>query len=489
MSDLLKKDAGALVKAIKSGKTSAVEAVQACLDQVARRNGALNAVVTVDADGAMQSARDADAALARGDAVGPLHGLPMTIKDSWETAGLRTTAGAKEYENHIPTSDAVPVARLKAAGAIVFGKTNLPAYAADIQSYNDVFGLTNNPWDVGRTAGGSSGGAAAALASFMTPLELGSDLAGSIRVPAAMCGVYGHKPSFRAIPMRGHIPGPPGMLSGADLAVAGPLARSAKDLKLAMDVLTGPDEREGRGWTLKFPKPRHKSIKDYRVACWFDDLYAPVQSALGDQLAALGDALERAGAKVDRAARPSFTLAENHAVYLHLLGAVVGAGLPDPVFTQMRRGLPLLKIMNKVGKVPGELVEYVTGCTQRTRDWMAINEARTRLRAAWDVFFKDYDIVLAPVLPTNAFLHNTKGNVVNRKLDIDGKSHDYLELFIWPGLAGTSYLPVSTAPIGVAADGLPASVQIIGPYLEDNSCLDFADKLSSVFGGFTAPPQ
>ncbi len=488
MNTLSTRSASALVKAIKDKKLSAVEVLQAALERIKARNGAINAIVSVDEAGAMARAKEADAALARGEDWGPLHGLPMTIKDSWETAGLRTTSGAREFANYVPAEDAVPVARLKAAGAIVFGKTNLPTYAADIQSYNALFGTTNNPWDQSRTVGGSSGGAAAALATGMTPLELGSDLAGSIRVPAAMCGVYGHKPSYRAIPMRGHVPGPPGTLSEADLAVAGPLARSAEDLSLAMDVLTGPNACEAKAWQLQFPKPRRKALKDYRVACWFDDPYCPVQAALRDKLEELADKLEKAGAQVDRKARPPFSLKDNHDIYLGLLGAVVGAGLPPHLFRQMQRGLPLARLAQRLGAVPPEMVTYLEGCTQRTRHWIANNEARTRLRAGWDGFFDQYDVLLTPVLPTNAFVHNTKGNVLNRKLEIDGRTRHYLDLFIWCGLATTSYLPVSTAPVGLDAAGLPSGVQIIGPYLEDRTCMDFAARLDRLTGGFIPPP-
>ena len=489
MDALTEQSATATVKAIKAKKTSAVEVLRAQLDRIKAKNDAINAVVTLDEDGAMARAKAADEALAKGESWGPLHGLPMTIKDSWETQGLRTTAGAKEYANHVPKVDAAPVARLKAAGAIVFGKTNLPAYAADIQTDNPLFGKTNNPWNAQLTVGGSSGGAAAALATGMTALELGSDLAGSIRVPAAMCGVYGHKPSFRAMPMRGHIPGPPGTLSEADLAVGGPLARHGEDLGLAMDVLAGAGGREAVGWTLKFPKPRHKALKNYRIACWFDDPYCPVQGALRDQLEAMADSLEKEGVHVDRQARPAFSLEHNHDIYFSLLAAVAAAGLPPGSFSQLDRGLPLLKLAARLGLVPKALADYAKGATQQAREWIGVNEARAHLRAGWDQFFTEYDLILTPVLPTNAFAHVTEGSVVKRKLEIDGTVRNYLDLFIWPGLAGASYLPASVAPIGVCADGLPGAVQIIGPYLEDKACMDFAVRLGKVFGGFVAPPQ
>src|SRR5690606_37586313 len=216
-------------------------------------NPALNAIVATDIEAARERARAADAALAAGESWGPLHGVPITIKDTFEVAGMPTTAGAKELRDHRPSSNAVAVQRLLDAGAIVFGKTNVPLYAGDLQTYNEVYGSTSNPWDLHRTPGGSSGGAAAALAAGLTALELGSDIGGSIRTPSHFCGVCGLKPSYGIIPSRGHIPGPPGTLSEADISVTGPMARSVDDLELALDILAGPDTPAAKGWRLELP--------------------------------------------------------------------------------------------------------------------------------------------------------------------------------------------------------------------------------------------
>ena len=224
--------------------------------------------------------------------LGPLHGVPMTVKDSFSTAGMRTTSGAPELADHVPTEDAAPVAAVRRAGAVVWAKTNLPIYAGDMQSYNEVFGTTCNPWDLERTPGGSSGGSGAALAARFTPLEIGSDIGGSIRLPANMSGVYGHKPSYGIVPAHGQIPGPPGTLTQADIAVAGPMARTAADLQLALDLMTGPDRWNSPAWRLELPPPRAADIGTFRVATWFDDAACPLDPEVADALHGFVDRLE-----------------------------------------------------------------------------------------------------------------------------------------------------------------------------------------------------
>ena len=256
MSELGFRSATDLVQAMKAKEVGSRELLDHLLARVDEHNPALNAVVTLDAERARTAADAADAATARGEDLGPLHGLPMTIKDVFETEGIRSTSGAPELMGHVPTRDAGAVARLKAAGAIVFGKTNLPLYAGDLQTFNEPFGVTNNPWDTSRTTGGSSGGAAAALAAGLTPLELGSDIGGSIRNPSHMCGTVGLKPSFGVVPQDGYLSGPTGLRS-LDINVVGPMARSVDDLSLAFDVLAGP----GR------PRPARDGL---RLAAWFD---------------------------------------------------------------------------------------------------------------------------------------------------------------------------------------------------------------------------
>ncbi len=298
MDDLAYESARSISAAIRDGRLKSRDHLEAMLDRIERLNGPLNAVVTLDAERARREADAADAALSRGVKLGPLHGVCMTIKDSFETQGMRTTSGAPELSDYVAETDAVPVARLREAGAVIVGKTNLPIYAGDAQSYNEVFGQTNNPWNVERTPGGSSGGAAAALAAGFTPLELGSDIGGSIRGPAHTCGVTGHKPSFGIVPALGQIPGPPGTLTQADLAVAGPMARDVDDLELALDVLAGPDDWHRVGYRLELPPPRHTELRNYRIAVWLDEPSCPLDASVRALLGEAAKSLESAGARV-----------------------------------------------------------------------------------------------------------------------------------------------------------------------------------------------
>ena len=304
MSDLHWLSAIELATEIREGRVSSREALDHLLDRQARLDGPINAVVTIDAPRARAEADAADAARARGELAGPLHGLPMTVKDSLMTAGMRTTSGAPELADNVPTEDSWPVDAMRRAGAVIYGKTNLPIYAGDLQSYNEVFGTTHNPWNVDRTPGGSSGGSGAALAAGFTPLEIGSDIGGSIRFPAHMSGVVGHKPSYGIVPAHGQIPGPPGTLTLADLAVVGPMARTVDDCVLGLDLMAGPNRWDSPAWRLELPPATRTEAKGLRVAAWLDDEFCPVDDDVKTLLAGACTALEGAGAHVDADARP-----------------------------------------------------------------------------------------------------------------------------------------------------------------------------------------
>lgn len=465
--------------AIRTGVVSSREYLEVLLDRVERLNPALNAVVTLDAERARREADAADRALAEGREVGPLHGVAMTIKDSFQTVGMRTTSGAPELSDHIPDLDAVPVARLRAAGAVIFGKTNLPIYAGDTQSYNDVFGQTNNPWNVERTPGGSSGGSAAALAAGFTPLELGSDIGGSIRGPASTCGVFGHKPSYGIVPALGQIPGPPGTLTQADIAVAGPMARRVEDLELALDILAGPDEWHAPGYRLELPPPRHGNVADYRVAVWLDEPSCPVDDAVRERLEAAADALESAGATVDREARPDFTFDYATRVFGQLLGAAMCGGFSHQEIEELaERGLH--------EEEEGALA--ARWASQRHRAWLSANERRLQMRRKWHDFFKEWDAVLLPCLPTTAIPHDHSEPMGARRIVVNGEARPYGEQTLWVGLTGVAFLPATVVPVGAASDGLPVGLQIAGPFLEDRTTLDLARRLSEEIGGFEPPP-
>ena len=476
--DLCYQSTATLAAAIRAKQVSSREVLDALVERIERHDGDLNLVVTLDVERARRDAAAADDALARGDWRGPLHGVPMTIKDSFQTAGLRTTSGAPELEHHVPTADAVPVARLRAAGAVIFGKTNLPLYAGDVQSYNAVFGQSNNPWDPSRTPGGSSGGSAGALAAGFTPLELGSDIGGSIRNPSHSCGVAGHKPSYRLVPAQGQIPGPPGTLTQADIAVAGPMARSVEDLELALDVLAGPDEWESVGWSLALRPARHERLEDFRIAAWIDDEFCPPSREVSSLLDGAVDAIERGGATVAREARPDFTLTYASRVFDQLLGAAECGGFSyDEIESMATRVLT------------GDHDPGMEHSVLRHRAWLSANERRLQMRKKWFHFFKEWDAVLLPVSPVPAIAHDHSEPMSRRTILVDGERRPYGDLIKWMGVTGVAYLPATVVPVGVTSEGLPVGIQIAGPYLEDRTTLSIARHLERLLGGFRPPPR
>ncbi|HIF95128.1 MAG: amidase [Myxococcales bacterium] len=481
MSELGTRSARDLAAMIRRKEISSRELLDYFLGAVAEKNTALNAVVTLDEESARKSADEADEAVARGDALGPLHGLPITIKDSFETAGLRTTAGAPEFKDHVPTRDADAVAKLRQAGAVVFGKTNLPFMAADVQSYNELFGCSNNPYDITRTPGGSSGGAAAAVAAGLTSFELGSDIGGSIRTPAHWNGIYGHKPTYGLVPDRGHVPGPPGSVGPTDLTVAGPLARSAEDLAMTFDVLAGADADNEIGWRLDLPKPRHQRLSDFRVAVWFDDPALPIDDSVRARFEATVEALRGAGVQVDEKARPDFALPDLIRVYYQLLMPIMLAGIPKAVLAGVEQAA------NSFAQDDfSDAAESARAPLIRHRDWVGKNEFRHKLRAVFHRFFADYDVLLCPVNPVPAIPHD-HSSFAGRTIEINGQGRPYNDLFGWIAMATTCYLPATVAPIGPTPEGLPVGAQIVGPYLEDRTTIEFARLLGEVVGGFSPP--
>ena len=449
------KSAVELTRAIRQGELTSSELLEIYLERIKRYNSAVNAVVAMDVAKARARAVQADKALARGELWGPLHGLPMTVKDAFEVVGMPATAGDPEFKNHMPTQNAIAVQRLIDAGAIIFGKTNMPFHAKDLQTFNKVYGTTNNPWDLTRTPGGSSGGSATALAMGFTPLELGSDIAGSLRIPAHFTGIYAHKPTFGVVPRYGHFPPLPGKVTprtmpGRPLFVAGPMARDTDDLELAMDILTTPGKSDvdvSRPQLLPGPQ---KPLQDFRVAVWFTDPYpeAEVDAQVMPVLLNTVNQLRKAGVQVDENARPGIDLRESLMLFLD-------------IYYQMAK-LPL----------PRELV-------------MRQKKMQTR----WAKFFESYDVLLAPVTPTAAFLHDQTQPKEARELMINGKHRSYMASnFAWTLMAVVSGLPATAAPVGLSGSGLPVGIQIIGANLEDRKTIAFAKELSKLVGGFVAPP-
>jgi len=477
VSELAYSSAVAIADRIRQREISSREAVDYFLARVETLDEPINSVVTIDAERARTEADAADAALARGEVRGPLHGVPMTVKDSFQTAGMRTTSGAPELASFIPTENAWPVARLREAGAIIFGKTNLPIYAGDLQSYNKVFGTTNNPHDVSRTPGGSSGGSAAALACGFTPLELGSDIGGSIRLPSHMSGIVGHKPSYGIVPAHGQIPGPPGTLTLADLAVAGPMARTIQDLKLGLDIMAGPNRWEKPAWHLELPPPRRPTLKQYRVAAWLDDPACRVEPEVGQLLEGAAQKLAAAGVRVDHDARPEFTLEKVADTFFALLQAALAGGVPADRLDEYAA---------TVGDMPAAHTRRLLA--MRHRQWLSYNERRLQMRKRWEEFFTQWDAILLPVMPCPAIAHDHSEPMASRMASVGAEQRPYWDLTTWMAPAGACYLPVTVIPVGRLKNGLPTGIQIVGAYLHDRTTLDLAEHLLPLVGGCPRPP-
>jgi amidase len=473
--------ATSLAAGIARREVSSTEVLEHLVDRIERLDGPINSIVQWDLDRARAAAFEADAAVMRGDDLGPLHGVPMTIKDSFQTEGCITTSGAPELAGFVPTEDAWPVARLRDSGAIPFAKTNLPLYAGDIQTFNEVYGTTNNPYDTSRTPGGSSGGAAAALAMGFTPIELGSDIGGSIRVPAHYCGVVGHKSSYALVPGHGHIPGPAGTFTSADIGVFGPMARSVGDLQVELDVLAGPDRWNAPAWKLDLPASTADGLAAFRIAGWLDDPWCPVDADTTRVLTSLVETIESAGGRVDLDARPDFSLERATDTYLPLLFAALANGFPPEALDHMAANTD-----------DTHLGAAMRGTAMRHQDWLGHNERRLQLREKVARFFDGFDAILMPIHPRPAIPHDHEGNTSTRSVAIDGVDRSYMELFRWIALASAAYLPSTVVPVGTSADGLPIGVQIVGPYLHDRTTLHLAEHIETLVnardGGPLRPP-
>jgi amidase len=474
----------ALVAELRSSRISAVEALEQAIARIEGGDGAINAVVVRDFQRARAAAVVADAALARGDRR-PLLGVPMTVKESFNVAGLPTTWGVADANATRPLHDAVAVSRLKASGAVIIGKTNVATHLGDWQSVNAVYGRTRNPWDLARTPGGSSGGAAAALAAGFVALELGSDLFGSLRVPAHCCGVFAHRPTSGLIPMRGHAPpGTPELSVGVDIefGVAGPLARSAGDLALALDVLAGPDDAQAAAYRLALPAARHAHLRDFRVLVLESHPLLPLSSEVGTAIQRFANDLRSAGATVADTSPLLPDLTHLAETFNWLLMALLGASFPDAAYASRQE---------RVARIPAEAKSreavQARALVSSYRDWLRAQRARAAISHQWRQLFREWDVVACPVLPTAAFPHDD-AEMEQRTIAIDGRRIPYGLQAVWSDPASLSGLPATAMPIGLGSSGLPIGVQIMGPYLEDRTTLGFAQLAEREFGGYRAPP-
>ncbi len=466
---------------IRTKKTTARDVLEAYLDRVERFNPALNAIVVSDFEGARQRADDLDTLAARGEWQGPLHGVPMTIKESYNIAGMPTTWGVPALKDNIAEKNAMTVDRLNNAGVNLFGKTNVPLLLADWQSFNDIYGVTNNPWNLELSPGGSSGGAAAALAAGMTGLEAGSDIGSSIRNPAHFCGVFGHKPSYGVITPRGHML--PNVLTYADISVVGPLARTAQDLRIALDVMAGPDEMDGPGWRLNLPSATKTRLADFKVAVMMSEPGSAVDREMTDVLQALVDRIAAAGVTVDDTARPDVDFTRAHELYVLLLRAATSARMdPEQIEAQRAEAAAL---------DPGDDSYYarmLRGNTMGHSEWLRLNNERAHLRRSWAAFFEEYDLLLCPVAASAAQPHDHEGERWTRTITVNNEQVLTTDQLFWAGISGTVYLPSSVAPAGLTRSNLPVGIQIVGPNFGDHTCIEFARLIEENFGGFVPPP-
>jgi len=484
MDGLNYQTATALVAALASKSVSSVELIDFAIARIEALDENLNAVVVRDFERARAAAVAADVALARGE-TRPLLGLPMTVKEQFNIAGLPTTWGNPRFKDWRPNADALVVERLKAAGAVILGKTNVPLMLVDWQSYNEIYGTTNNPWDLARTPGGSSGGSAAVLAAGFVPLELGSDIGGSLRCPAHYCGVFAHKPSLDLVPLRGALPPEtPAWPVRGDLSVAGPMARNAADLALELDVLAGPDEMsDGVGYRLALPPARHQDLEGFRVLLLDAHPLCPTATSMQGALGRLAEQFDKAGCKVLRASPFLPDLAETARIYQELLSAFFAADLPNEVYRHTETAATSLALDDQslaAFRLRGSVIVH--------RGWILASRVRTRLREQWRALFKEFDVVLCPPMPTPAFPHDHAEDRGSRRLDIDGQQVRYFDQIVWASVATLTGFPATVAPIDLSDTGLPIGVQIIGSYLEDRTTIAFAGLIEREFGGFVPPP-
>ena len=478
MDELHFKSAVELAGLIRRKKIGCLELLDHFLKRVEAYNPRLNAIIWMDRDKARKRAKAADAALRKGNRFGPLHGVPMTIKESYNVAGSPTTWGLPELKHNVTETTAVSAQRMIDAGVTLFGKSNVPVMLADWQSFNAVYGTTNNPWDLSRAPGGSSGGSAAALAAGLTGIEAGSDIGSSIRNPAHYCGVFGHKPTYDLVTYAGHAM--PGVVASPDISVVGPLARSAADLEVALDIMAGPDPADGGATRAALPKCEKTSLKQFRIAVKLSDPNSEVDHDYAEKLQGFVEALAKAGAKV-RHAEPAIDTPRLHDVYVRLLRAATSSRTSDAEIAAWKKAIA-------DGAKEPYLQQMVAGVTMGHREWLKLNNERHRMRLAFNAFFEDYDVLICPVAASAAQPHDQEGERWRRKITINNKRVPTTDQLFWAGYSGLVYLPSTVGPIGLTGSGLPVGYQAIAAQGKDRTSLAFARLVERELGGFVPPP-
>ncbi len=459
---------------IRAGELSSVDVLSDFIARIEASDRAINAVVVRDFERALERAKAADRRRSQGslDGLGRLEGLPLTVKESFGVSGLATTWGLPSHRDNRADQDAEVVRRLGAAGAIVFGKTNVPTGVADQQTSNSLFGTTNNPWNGNLTCGGSSGGSAAAVAAGFTSVEIGSDLAGSLRIPAHFCGIYTHRPSYGLVPQTGH--SLTGRSATTDLTSIGPMARSVADLRLLLDVIMGPDPLDAPGWRIDLPRSRAETLSGFRVAVLVDHEACEVDEGITSSIRDLVETLRRAGARVDETVEWPIDLEVCHHDYMVMARAVGLRHSPPELIRRLSDEASGLDEADMSYRAAGRRAAGLSH-----HGWHALNERRHMFRLAWQRFFRSYDVVLCPVHASQAFPHDLDTERESRTIEVNGKPQDYNASLFWMAIAGLNYLPVTVRPIGLV-NHLPVGLQIIGPYLEDLTTLRFAELLEEL---------
>jgi amidase len=472
--------ASELAAAIRSRKLGCLELLDVYTKRIERYNPRINAVIAMDLEGARKRAAEADAALARGVSWGPLHGVPMTIKDSFDVAGLPSTWGVPELANNRPVRNALAVDRFLDAGAIILGKTNVAAYLIGWATRNDVYGATSNPWDTSRSPGGAAGGAAAAIAGGLSALDIGVDFGGGVRNVAHYTGIYGLKPTYGTTNLVGHVM--PGVGAKPDLAVTGPMARSPDDLELALSIMAGPDAEAASAWRLELPPPRFSSVGELRIAVMLEHASFPVDEEVQERIEAVAEHLAEEGAHIDMAARPAIDMVAAFRVFGGLLLGGVAMRQIDEKFWSRMSHLTSRFFGKEGGADP--LRHVMTHA-----EWLMFDNSRHLICAAWADFFREYDLLLCPAAPTVAVPHDPAHEWHQRQILIRKKATSVVDPTFWGGFTTVANLPSVVAPAGFTSSGLPCGVQIVGPAYADLTCIALARHLENCFQAFAPPPH
>jgi amidase len=471
MNDLLLLPATVLRQKLRAREISSVELAKASLTRIEEVNPRLNALIALDPAGALAAAAESDRRLTRGEARA-LEGLPVSVKDAFNVAGFAASVGAPALKERRPEADAAAVTRLRAAGAVILGKSNTPVFASDFQTYNPVHGVTNHPRDTAFSPGGSSGGAAAAIASGMSALELGSDLGGSLRWPAHACGIFGHKSTWGLVSTHGSAPPPPHkmLLRDADCLVAGPLGRAAADLALMLDVIAGPRVGPRRS---PLKPARRSRANGMRVALWASDPFAATDSSVRAAVEEAARRLAAMGADVDDSARPGFAFAEAFELFALYNHGIVAYGLP----AKLRDRLAATAAQYAKGDLSHRALQ-ARGARLSPGDYRDMALRLLRLQRHWARFFERFDVVLCPPAPVGAIRHDHRPDIHQRVLEVDGVARPYLDFLHWSSLASGPGLPATVAPVGVGSDGMPRGVQIVAAMDEDLTAIAAAAMIA-----------